>query len=150
MRSQLRLRMLGAGLLLVGVAHWLHGIGIQEALSAGPRTPVLSLQLQSQLSPPDEVRHAEPLDPKSYNEDGRNGHSPCGAGHLRRQPSRAGSLRFSRFLDGWDITVDGAENGDQSMSAASAHHGADCGPPPEHAPSLRLRGSACFSAVTTS
>jgi hypothetical protein len=33
-------------------------------------------------------------------------------------------------LAGFDVTVDGAENGDQGFDAQSAHHGADCSPYP--------------------
>ena len=47
------------------------------------------------------------------------------------QPASPLSYRSSGFLAGWNVTIDGAENGDQSMQVnTAAHHGPDCGAPP--------------------
>jgi hypothetical protein len=44
-------------------------------------------------------------------------------------PATPQSYNSGSFLAGFDVTIDGAENGDQVMTGAAAHHGPDCSPP---------------------
>jgi hypothetical protein len=47
------------------------------------------------------------------------------------QPPNPLSYTSGGFLNGWNVTIDGAENGDQTMEPnTAAHHGPDCGAPP--------------------
>jgi len=132
-RSQLRLRMLGAGLLLVGVVL---GFMASEFRNAERRPSNAGLVAPTTVStvPLDEVLTPSPSTPRVTTRTGATGTHHLAPGTFDGSPLEPAAFDSAGFLDGWDITVDGAENGDQSMSVASAHHGADCGPPPNMHP----------------
>jgi hypothetical protein len=132
--SQLSLSVLGVGLLLVGI---LIGFVASSVRNGERDESVAGLVAPTPVSTPGPVETETPAplsptvtaSPTVAVQAAVGGHHTA-PGTFEGSPLEPVSYNSGGFMAGWDVTIDGSENGDQSMSSATAHHGADCSPAP--------------------